>query len=93
MALGDNDDIARMATRLEFLIERVARLENQVTAATTTLATVQSEIAQLRREEQTRLAQQSSTQMTVTQVIWLMLSFLGIAAAITLAVYIGGRSG
>lgn len=82
MALGDDGEIARLATRMEYLIEDVKSLKTQVGALTNTLNTVQSEM--MRRE---------TNSMTVGQIAWLMLTFFGISAAIVLAIYLGGRAG
>lgn len=91
MALGDNEDIQRMATRLEFLIERVSRLENQVATITSSIAAIQVEMSQMRRDEQIRST--AAQTMTAAQIAWLMLAFVGIATAIVLAIYVGGRTG
>ena len=82
MALGDDGEIARLATRMEYLIEDVKALKTQVGALTNTLNTVQSEM--MRRE---------TNSMSVGQIAWLMLTFFGISAAIVLAIYLGGRAG
>lgn len=82
MALGDDGEIARLATRMEYLIEDVKALKTQVSALTNTLNTVQSEM--MRRE---------TNSMSVGQIAWLMLTFFGISAAIVLAIYLGGRAG
>lgn len=82
MALGDDGEIARLATRMEYLIEDVKSLKTQVGALTNTLNTVQSEM--MRRE---------TNSMSVGQIAWLMLTFFGISAAIVLAIYLGGRAG
>lgn len=103
MALGDDGDIARLATRIEFLIEDVKAMKTDIGAIKPSLSTLESEVGHLRREVEhlrREVEQYRSSAMlnrplngiTTTQMIWFMLAFIVIAVAIVLAVYFGGRA-
>lgn len=97
MALGDDGDIARLATRIEYLIEDVKTMKADIGVMKPSLTALESEVGHLRREvEQYRasaISYRPLNGMNTAQVAWFMLAFFGIAAAIMLAVYVGGRSG
>lgn len=97
MALGDDGDIARLATRIEFLIEDVKTMKADIGAMKPSLSTLESEVGHLRREvEQYRasaMLNRPLNSINTTQMAWFMLAFIGIAVAIVLAVYFGGQAG
>lgn len=97
MALGDDGDIARLATRIEYLIEDVKTMKADIGVMKPSLTALESEVGHLRREvEQYRASAISYRPLNgtnTTQMIWFMLAFIGIAVAIVLTVYLGGRAG